>query len=404
LGAAKITMPTVKELLEHIFTSSDEDDGGDRYVEPLPSRKKSKVDKGDIERKSANDRRLNTAVSSYIPCREGTSDTNVKVIKPLSGSTKKQPDPQLASISTASRCDKPGKENERKVHKPKLPIAKQPPDSPLSTSTFSGGCGSLLAYTPFAKQPQASSGDISDVGSAELTLSDSCKGRLEDGVLKRRDESDTREDSDDSGGTSKRGETREPTKTPWNTIVMLVVQEDMDPTEGAIASLIQGAKSSNGDLNATFQEGKVECLAGQVIMDDDVGGNSRCQMGWGEYYPILQVRRIVWHATLSKGNGMGVPRMVFHVTDGVEEMPMVASTRKHSLVADFWSKKGPYETGVLREGKIFKLLDYHTGLKKDPSSGKMVACIFAERVRPQPKRNLKRFRTIRAFVKENIFE
>jgi hypothetical protein len=148
----------------------------------------------------------------------------------------------------------------------------------------------------------------------------------------------------------------------------------------------------------------VECLAGQVIMDDDVSGNSRCQMGWGEYYPILQVARISWHDTLSKDNGMRVPRMVFHVSDGVDEMPMVASTRKHSLVADFWSKKGPYETGVLREGKIFKLLDYHTGLKKDPSSGKMVACIFAERVRQQPKRNLKRFRTIRAFVRENIFE
>ncbi len=101
---------------------------------------------------------------------------------------------------------------------------------------------------------------------------------------------------------------------------------------------------------------------------------------------------------------MGVPRMVFFVTDGLDEMPMVASTRKHSLLATFWDKKGPYETGVLRQGKIFKLIDYHMGLKKEPATGNMVPCIYVEKVRPQPKRNMKKFRTIRAFVKEKIFK
>ena len=155
-----------------------------------------------------------------------------------------------------------------------------------------------------------------------------------------------------------------------------IVQDDMDPTKGAIAALITGAISSNGDLNALFDDGKVECLAGQVIMEDEADGKTRCQMFWEEYYPILQVSKIIWHGSLYKENSMGVPRMVFFVTDGLHEMLMVASTRKHSLLASFWNKKGPYETGVLRQGKIFKLINYHMGLKNDPDSGKMVPCIF----------------------------
>jgi hypothetical protein len=183
-----------------------------------------------------------------------------------------------------------------------------------------------------------------------------------------------------------------------------IVQDDMDPTKGAVAALITGAISSNGDLNALFDGGKVECMAGQVIMEDEAGGTTRCQMFWEEYYPILQVQRVVWYSNLCKDNSMGVPRIVFYVTDGLDEMPMMASTRKHSLLASFWDKKGPYETGVLRQGKIFKLIDYHMGLKKNPNSGQMVPCIFVEKVRPQPKRNMKKFRTIRAFVKEKIFK
>jgi hypothetical protein len=37
---------------------------------------------------------------------------------------------------------------------------------------------------------------------------------------------------------------------------------------------------------------------------------------------------------------------------------------------------------VLWQGKIFKLIDYHMGLKKDPNSGQVVPCIFVEKVRP----------------------
>jgi hypothetical protein len=160
----------------------------------------------------------------------------------------------------------------------------------------------------------------------------------------------------------------------------------------------------NADHNATFENGEVTCLAGQVIMDDETSGKTRSQMWWEEYYPILQVKRIVWHSTLSTKNGRGVARMVFFVTDGLHEMPMVASTRKQSLIAHFWSRKGPYEKGILRQGTIFKLIDYQMGLKKDPESGVMVPCIFVEKVRPQPKRNQQKFRTIRALVREEIFE
>jgi hypothetical protein len=44
------------------------------------------------------------------------------------------------------------------------------------------------------------------------------------------------------------------------------------------------------------------------------------------------------------------------------------------------------------------------GLKMDVTIGKMVPCIFVEKVKPQPKRNMKKFRTIRAFTKEQIFK
>ena len=238
---------------------------------------------------------------------------------------------------------------------------------------------------------KSSHGMVGSVGSDEVSTSQSSKSALYDS------------DHSSSDNSVQPGRTNcSSWKTPGPPIPM--VQEDMDPTNGAVAALTTGAISSNGDINAIFDGGKVECLAGQVIMEDEVEGITRCQMFWEEYYPILQVKRIVWHSNLSKENSMGVPRMVFFVTDGLDEMPMVASTRKHSLLATFWDKKGPYETGVLRQGKIFKLIDYHMGLKKNLNSGPMVPCIFVEKVRPQPKRNMKKFRTIRAFVKEKIFK
>ena len=238
-------------------------------------------------------------------------------------------------------------------------------------------------------------GSVGSVGSDEVSTSQSSNSA----VLYNSDDS-----SSDTSNSVQPGE-RSP--SPWKASSappIPLVQEDMDPTKGAVAALTTGANSSNGDINAIFDDGKIECFAGQVIMEDDVEGNSRCQMGWEEYYPILQVKRIVWHSALSKDNSRGVPKMVFYVTDGLDEMLMVASTRKHYLLASFWDKKGPYETGVLRQGKIFKLLDYHMGLKMDVAIGKMVPCIFVEKVKPQPKRNMKKFRTIRAFTKEQIFK
>jgi hypothetical protein len=84
--------------------------------------------------------------------------------------------------------------------------------------------------------------------------------------------------------------------------------------------------------------------------------------------------------------------------------PWCRSSQGLHLLASFWDKKGPYETGVLRQGENFKLIDYHMVMKKELASGKMVPCIFFERVRPQPKHNMKRFHTICAFVKEKIFK
>jgi hypothetical protein len=248
---------------------------------------------------------------------------------------------------------------------------------------------------------KACPGIVGSVGSDKVSTSQSFESESTMG-----DESSTSYDIEAVAKPSDTGQPgiikHSPRKAPPPPIPL--VQEDMDPTNGAVAALTTGAISSNGDINAIFDGGKVECLAGQIIMEDEVDGTTRCQMFWEEYYPILQVKRIVWHSNLSKENSMGVPRMVFFVTDGLDEMPMVASTRKHSLLATFWDKKGPYETGVLRQGKIFKLIDYHMGLKKEPATGKMVPCIYVEKVKPQPKRNMKKFRTIRAFVKEKIFK
>jgi hypothetical protein len=381
----KTTMPTVREMLEHLFTSEEDsctDDGDVISKKKLPGKKIPQI-KTPLNNRGVSKR------------RDRESSTSLAGKEPA------------VCKHVAKRCKR---------------VAK-PPVATIETKEPSSDGGSVLSYRPFAQKPDLRSGDVSDVGSDEVSMSSSNEyGTVQGSVgtptklpdcTKRCHESDLSSGSDevsfasssDSGGTSKRGGQEEKKRGPWKTPEpILIVQDDMDPTEGAIAALVESAKSSNGDLNATFDEGRVECLAGQVIMEDDVDGNTRCKMSWAEYYPILQVKRIIWHSSLAKENTMRVPRMVFVVSDGVGEMPMVASTRKHSLLVNFWDKKGPYECGTLRHGKIFKLIDYHTGLKMDPESGKMVACIFVEKVRPQPKRNMKKFRTVRALVKERIFE
>jgi hypothetical protein len=176
------------------------------------------------------------------------------------------------------------------------------------------------------------------VGSDKVSTSQSCDSAI--GLSP--DNSSTSCDSDYLAKTNKPGQPGKIRRSPCTVHLppTPLVQEDMDPTTGAVAALTTGAISSNGDINAIFDDGKVECLAGQVIMDDKVDGTTRCQMFWEEYYPILQVQRIVWHSNLFKENSMGVPRMVFFVRDDLDEMPMVASTRKQSLLANFMGQEG----------------------------------------------------------------
>ena len=348
-------MPTVKEMMEHLF-SSDEEEEGDIFEEHLSVRKKCRL-------KAAN----------HSSTSHGSEDL-ANASNLLQTGIIRPPSPRRAPSTTIPVVQK------NMLHPTKGAVVA------LTTGAISSNC------------------DVSSVGSDEVSSSQSFES--ETAMRNAGNDSSTSYDSQGKANTSNlcqpEKRKRSPRKAPPPPIFL--VQEDMDPTKGAVAALTTGALSSNGDINAIFDGGKVECLAGQLIMEDEVVCTNRCLMCWAEYYPILQVQRIVWHSNLSKENSMGVPRMVFFVTDGLDEMPMVASTRKYSLLASFWDKKGPYETGVLRHGKIFKLLDYHMGLKKDPASGKMVPCIFVEKVRAQPKRNMKKFRTIRAFVKEKIFK
>ena len=140
---------------------------------------------------------------------------------------------------------------------------------------------------------KASTGIVGSVGSDEVSTSQSSK--LKSTIGNVGDNSSTSYDSEDSGHTSNSSCQGNITLSGFNPPPPSIplVQEDMDPTKGAVAALTTGAISSNGDINAIFDDGKVECLAGQVIMEDEGDGSTRCQMFWEEYYPILQVQRIV---------------------------------------------------------------------------------------------------------------
>jgi hypothetical protein len=379
----KTKMPTVKEMMDHLF-SSDEEEEKDQPEEYLPVKKKGSwvattrtlVDQSGSTNKSSHG--MVGSVGSDEVSTSQSSNSALYHSDPSSSETSNSVQPGIIS-----HCP-------LKASVPTIPLVKE--DMPVKKKArWVASPRTLVAQNGVTHK--SSHGMVGSVGSDEVSTSQSSKSVLYD----------SDHSSSDTGNSVQPGRaTPSSWKTPAPPIPM--VQEDMDPTQGAVAALTTGANSSNGDINAIFDDGKIECFAGQVIMEDDVEGNSRSQMGWEEYYPILQVKSIVWHSGLSKENSRGVPKMVFYVTDGLDEMPMVASTRKHCLLANFWDKKGPYETGVLRQGKIFKLIDYHMGLKMDVTIGKMVPCIFVEKVKPQPKRNMKKFRIIRAFTKEQIFK
>jgi hypothetical protein len=183
----------------------------------------------------------------------------------------------------------------------------------------------------------------------------------------------------------------QPMRSQYNPLI----QSDMDPTMGSIAALVRGAKHKSRDVNAILTDPIREALAGQVAMEDD--NVMRGQMDIGEYYPILQVKEIIWANTFGQD-----PSMTFVVTDGVEEMVMLPSHRVVGMTTAFWRKSGPYENGTLRPNKIFKLLDYYTTMVEG-KSGEIKPCIWVERVKPQPKRNCEKFRTIWAKAHHKIF-
>jgi hypothetical protein len=385
----KTKMPTVKEMMDHLF-SSDEEEENDQLEEYLPVKKKGRwvactrilVDQSCATNQSSHG--MVGSVGSVGSEEVSTSQSSKSAFYDSDHSSRSSDTSNLVQPRKINGCPL------KASGAPAPPIPRGQDDMPVKKKGPWVASPKTLVNQSIPTN-KSSHGIVGSVGSDEVSTSQSSKSALYDS------------DHSSSDNSVQAGRTnRSSWKTPGPPIPM--VQEDMDPTPGAVAALTTGANSSNGDINAIFDDGKIECFAGQVIMEDDVEGNSRSQMGWEEYYPILQVKRIVWHSGLSKENSRGVPKMVFYVTDGLDEMPMIASTRKHCLLANFWDKKGPYEMGVLRHGKIFKLLDYHTGLKMDVDIGKMVPCIFVEKVKPQPKRNMKKFRTIRAFTKEQIFK
>jgi hypothetical protein len=175
-----------------------------------------------------------------------------------------------------------------------------------------------------------------------------------------------------------------------------VVQSDMDPTMGAIAALVKGAEHKSKDVNAILTDPRREALAGQVAMEDD--NILRGQMEIGEYYPILQVKEIIWTNTIGVD-----PMMTFIVTDGVGEMVMIPSHRVVGMATSFWRKSGPYENGTLRVGKVFKLLDYYTTMAVG-RSGEFQPCIWVEKVKGRPNLISEKFCTIWAEAHHKIFE
>ena len=146
------------------------------------------------------------------------------------------------------------------------------------------------------------------------------------------------------------------------------------------------AEVGNNDINAVDSTG-VEFEAGQICTEDD--NAMRQLLSLNEYQPVLEVSELTWHGTFLR-----YPNLTIMVTDGLSHMLLRPSFRRSAFSKGFFAKKGPLYTGRLDIGMEIKLLDYTTSLWVD-KHGAPHPCIFAEKLRAEPKRNKNHKQTIR---------
>jgi hypothetical protein len=151
-------------------------------------------------------------------------------------------------------------------------------------------------------------------------------------------------------------------------------------TEGAVFCLNRGAETQRIDVNAVFEGRQCEC--GQVTYSYDL--EARKGMISFEFQPVLKVISLDWQGTQIPNQ----PLVRWMVSDGKESMLMMATSRNREVRSRFFAPNGPYRKKKLREGRVFKLLDYTTGQIPSTTGEGMVNVIYVEKVRcePEPKK------------------
>ena len=171
----------------------------------------------------------------------------------------------------------------------------------------------------------------------------------------------------------------------------------MKLTAGSVKALKRGACLGTDDINAVTDDG-VRHEAGQICSEDDK--IMRGTMGYDEFRPVLEVRRTEWF-----GRNLGpCPNIKFWCVDteeGGEEICVMASPRmKFKFAKKFYSKTGPFNTGRLKVGRRFQLLDYTTKVvMKDRIHDGREPIVLVEKMRCAPIRRMQT--KLRAFLVSN---
>ena len=162
----------------------------------------------------------------------------------------------------------------------------------------------------------------------------------------------------------------------------------MNLTKGAVKALRRGALTGNDDINAITDD-DVKHEAGQICSEDD--SIHRRLMGYDEFQPVLEVKRVEWHGRQL----CSYPMVKFFCVDedDDEEICVMASPRnKHVFAKRIFSKGGVYCRGGLGVGRRFQLLDYSTRvMQKDRVHDGEEPIVHIEKIRcaPVPRRQTK---------------
>jgi len=147
-------------------------------------------------------------------------------------------------------------------------------------------------------------------------------------------------------------------------------------TSGAVQCLRRGAAIGSDDVNAVDVDG-TEFFTAQVQCEDDL--QLRKLLLLPELQPLLQILSVTWLGTIGQ-----YPSICFMVIDGDgDSMAMYVSYRSPCSIKLLFSKKGPFRTGCLNQGKLFRLLDYTTILHRN-KDGSIEPRILLEKLCPAP--------------------